>query len=84
MAEILDLSIYVKRQDDGTAHLDLAIEGIDCAACIDEIESGLCQLPGVVEARLNYTNHRLAVEWRDGDLAPSIVVGELERLLQDR
>ena len=36
MGEALDLSIYVRHQDDGTAHLDLAIEGIDCAACIDE------------------------------------------------
>jgi Cu2+-exporting ATPase len=80
MTEALDLSIYVKRQDDGTAHLDLAIEGIDCAACIDEIEGGLCRLPGIVEARLNYTNHRLAVEWREGELAPARVVEELQRL----
>ncbi|MGO4525396.1 heavy metal translocating P-type ATPase [Microvirga sp. 2MCAF35] len=80
MAETLDLSIYVTRQGDGTAHLDLAVEGIDCAACIDEIEGGLCRLPGVVDARLNYTNHRLAVEWRDGALSPSHVVEELQRL----
>jgi len=80
MAETLDLSVFVKRQDDGTAHLDLAVEGIDCAACIDEIEGGLCQLPGVVDARLNYTNHRLAVEWRDGELSPADVVEKLQRL----
>ena len=80
MADTLDLSIYVKRQDDGTAHLDLAVEGIDCAACIDEIEGGLCQLPGIVDARLNYTNHRLAVEWRDGAVSPARVVEELQRL----
>jgi hypothetical protein len=53
VAETLDLSIYVKRQDDGTAHLDLAVEGIDCAACIDEIEGGLCRLPGILDARRN-------------------------------
>ncbi|WP_230532225.1 heavy metal translocating P-type ATPase [Microvirga roseola] len=80
MAETLDLSVFVKRQDDGTAHLDLAIEGIDCAACIDEIEGGLCRLPGVVDARLNYTNHRLAVEWRDGQVSPAKVIEELQRL----
>lgn len=80
MAETLDLSIYVKRQDDGTAHLNLAVEGIDCAACIDEIEGGLCRLPGIVDARLNYTNHRLAVEWREGAVSPARVVEELQRL----
>ncbi|MEE1613293.1 heavy metal translocating P-type ATPase [Microvirga sp. CF3016] len=80
MTEALDLSIFVKRQDDGTSHLDLAIEGIDCAACIDEIEGGLCRLPGIVDARLNYTNHRLAVEWRDGTLSPAQVVDEVQRL----
>ena len=80
MAETLDLSIFVKRQDDGTSHLDLAVEGIDCAACIGEIEGGLCQVPGILDARLNYTNHRLAVEWKDGDVSPSTVVEELQRL----
>ncbi len=80
MAEALDLSIFVKRQDDGTAHLDLAVEGIDCAACIDEIEGGLCRMAGIVDARLNYTNHRLSVQWQDGALAPSSIVEELRRL----
>src|SRR5687767_4909628 len=80
MAETLDLSIFVKLQDDGTAHLDLAVEGIDCAACIGEIEGGLCRLPGILDARLNYTNHRLAVEWKDGETSPSAVVEELQRL----
>jgi len=79
MAETLDLSVYVKRQDDGTAHLDLAVEGIDCAACIGEIEGGLSDLPGLLSARLNYTTHRLALQWR-GDLNPAQVVEELRRL----
>lgn len=80
MAETLDLSVFVKRQDDGTAHLDLAIEGIDCAACIDEIEGGLCRLKGVVDARLNYTTHRLSVQWEDGAITPSTMIEELRRL----
>lgn len=80
MSESLDLSVFVKRQDDGTAHLDLAIEGIDCAACIDEIEGGLCRLPGIVDARLNYTTHRLAVQWQEGTATPAKIVEELQRL----
>jgi len=80
MAETLDLSVFVKRRDDGTAHLDLAVEGIDCAACIDEIEGGVCRLSGIVDARLNYTTHRLTVQWRDDAFAPSAIVDELQRL----
>lgn len=80
MAETPDLSVFVKHQDDGTAHLDLAVEGIDCAACIDEVEGGLCRLNGIVDARLNYTTHRLAVWWQDGAISPSSVVEELQRL----
>lgn len=80
MSGNLDLSVFVRRQDDGTCHLDLAIEGVDCAACIDEIEGGLCEMPGVLDARLNYTNHRLAVQWQDGAVSPSAIVDELQRL----
>ncbi|MEZ0170123.1 heavy metal translocating P-type ATPase [Microvirga sp. TS319] len=80
MADTLDLSVFVKPQDDGTSHLDLAIEGIDCAACIDEIEGGLCRLDGVVDARLNYTTHRLSVQWQEGAIVPSAIVDELYRL----
>lgn len=80
MTEALDLSVYVKQSGDGAAHLDLAVEGIDCAACIDEIEDGLQRLDGVLEARLNYTNHRLSVEWPYGAIEPSAIVEELRRL----
>lgn len=79
MAETLDLSVYIKRLDDGTSHLDLAIEGIDCAACINEIEGGLQHLPGLIEARLNYTTHRLSLHW-EGALDPVLCVEELRRL----
>ena len=66
MAETLDLSMFVQRRE-GTAHLDLAVEGVACANCIGRIEGGLKRLPGVVAARLNFTNRRLAVEWREDD-----------------
>ena len=48
MAETLDLSMFVQRRD-GTAHLDLAVEGVACAACIRKIEGGLKRLPGIVD-----------------------------------
>jgi len=79
MTETLDLSVFVRRAG-GFAHMDLAVEGVGCAGCIRKIEAGLKQLPGVVDARLNFTNRRLAVEWRPDELEASAVVDALERI----
>jgi P-type Cu2+ transporter len=79
MSETLDLSLYVRR-DGATAHMDLAVEGVGCAGCIRKIENGLLQVPGVVEARLNFSNRRLAVAWREGELDAGGVLLALERI----
>jgi P-type Cu2+ transporter len=79
MSELLDLSIYVRRED-GKAHMDLAVEGVGCAGCIRKIEHGLRQVPGIVDARLNFTNRRLAVDWRPGELDAGDVIRALERI----
>src|SRR5215475_3149653 len=79
MPESLDLSIFVKRER-GLSHLDLAVEGVGCAGCIRKIEGGLKRIPGIVDARLNFTNRRLAVDWQDGMLEASDVIGALERI----
>ena len=80
MAETRDLSVFVRRDADGTAHMDLAVEGVGCAGCIRKIENGLKQLPGITDARLNFTNRRLAVGWRDKALNASEVLDELARI----
>jgi Cu2+-exporting ATPase len=80
MTETRDLSLFVRRQADGTAHMDLAVEGVGCAGCIRKIENGLKQLPGIVDARVNFTNRRLAVGWRDKALNASEVIDALARI----
>jgi Cu2+-exporting ATPase len=79
MAEALDLSLYVQRRD-GTSHIDLAVEGVACGACIRKIEGSVKALPGILDARLNFANRRLAVEWRDGELDAARVIEALERV----
>ena len=79
MAETLDLSTFVTHRE-GTAHLDLAVEGIGCAACIRKIEGGLKQIPGVIDARLNFTNRRLAVDWHEHELAAADLIAALENI----
>ena len=71
MSEALDLSLYARPSGDGTLGMDLAVDGISCGACIGRIESAVKRLPGVTEARLNFTNRRLHVDWTDGAIAPA-------------
>ena len=74
MAEALDLSYYTRVRDNGAAELELAVEGVTCGACIASIESAMKHLPGVVDARLDFTNRRLRVAWSDGASQPAEVL----------
>ncbi|SEJ27183.1 Cu2+-exporting ATPase [Pseudomonas linyingensis] len=58
----------------------LLIEGISCAACGWLIEHHLKKLPGVSEANLNLSNHRLQVRWNDASLPLSQLLAELRRI----
>ncbi len=75
-----DLSVFVKHHADGSATLDLAVDGITCAACIGDIEGALKPLPGLTRARVNYTNHRLTVEWAEGSFDPAQAIEALARI----
>jgi P-type Cu2+ transporter len=80
MAETLDLSKFIERSETGAAHMKLAVDGVGCAGCIRKIESGLSKLPGVIDARLNFTQRRLAVEWRDNEIGAADIIQALERI----
>ena len=80
MAETLDLSQFVERNAAGAAHITLAVEGVGCAGCIRKIESGLAKLPGVIDARLNFTQRRLAVDWRDNEIGAADIIAAVERI----
>ncbi len=51
------------RQSDRQAQTTLVIEGLRCGACAWLIEKILIQTPGVINARANATNARLALTW---------------------
>ncbi|HEY4406815.1 MAG TPA: heavy metal translocating P-type ATPase [Xanthobacteraceae bacterium] len=80
MTETLDLSMFVSHGEAGTAHMTLAVEGVGCAGCIRKIEGGLKQLPGILDARLNFTNRRLAVDWREDEIDAAKVIEALQRI----
>lgn len=74
-----DFSHFVASSD-GVPHLTLAVEGINCAGCIGRIEKTVAGLPGVRDARVNFTTKRLAITGFDACLDPAGVIQVLERL----
>ncbi|QFT33399.1 putative copper-importing P-type ATPase A [Labrenzia sp. THAF82] len=75
-----DWQAFVTPGKDGAVHMDLAVDGITCAACMGEIERGLHRLPGIRNARVNLTSQRLAVDWVQDETGADEIVAELERL----
>jgi Cu2+-exporting ATPase len=80
MSRAPDLSHFVQHLDGGIARMELAVEGIHCGGCMRAIENGLSAMPDIVRARVNLTDHRVAVEWRDGRLDPSRFIDRLAAL----
>ena len=78
MSAALDLSLYARPDSDGRLSMDLAVDGVTCGACIGRIEGAVKQLPGIAEARLNYTNRRLHVVWAGGALEPGRIIETLQ------
>jgi P-type Cu2+ transporter len=75
-----DFSHYVKDLGAGLQHIDLAVEGVNCAGCMSKIERGLAAIPDVTLARVNLTDRRVALEWKQGTLDPSEFIDRLARL----
>ena len=75
-----DLSGFARRNGDGAAEIDFAVQGVTCAACIGKIEHAVHALQGAPTARLNYTTRRLRVAWRDAHFEPGAVAGALAPL----
>ena len=75
-----DWQAFVTPGKDGAVHMDLAVDGITCAACMGEIERGLKRLPGIRSARVNLTSQRLGVDWVEDQTGADEIVAELARL----
>src|SRR5271163_4955763 len=78
MAETLDLSMFVEPGDAGAWRMTLAVDGVACAGCIRKIESGLTRLPGVIDARVNFTQRRLSVDWHNDEIDAAGIIKAIE------
>jgi Cu2+-exporting ATPase len=80
MAEARDLSYFVHHLDGGIARMEFAVEGMKCGGCMRAIENGLTEIPQTTSARVNLTDRRVAVEWRDGSIDPGRFIDRLSEL----
>ena len=46
-----DLSHFIRHLKSGLDHIDLAVDGITCPACMMKIERGLAAIPEITRAR---------------------------------
>ena len=75
-----DLSRYVATRADGAHELSLAVDGLQCGACVWLIESVLAREPIVQQGRVNMTTRRLRLVWRGATEQADTLVGLVERL----
>src|SRR5947199_7334967 len=75
-----NFSHYVRDTGSGLQHIDLAVEGVNCAGCMSKIERGLSAIPDVTLARVNLTDRRVALEWKQGALDPTSFIDRLAEL----
>jgi Cu2+-exporting ATPase len=80
MQSTIDFSHYLKKAGSDLLHLDLAVEGINCAGCMAKIERNLSKMQDVTSARVNLTDRRLALEWKAGAIDPAVFVERLAEL----
>jgi Cu2+-exporting ATPase len=75
-----DFSAFLRRDDSGSATLDLLVKGARCAGCISKIEKGVGAMPGVAAVRMNLTSGKLSVTFARGDGDPGAILAGLDRL----
>ncbi len=79
-SEERDLSRFIISVPDGSHELTLAIDGLQCGACVWLIESVLAREADVLVGRVNMTTRRLRLVWRGtADRAQSLI-DVIERL----
>nr|WP_294543484.1 heavy metal translocating P-type ATPase metal-binding domain-containing protein [uncultured Rhodopila sp.] len=63
-AERWDLARHAVSRPDGGFELTLAVDGLQCGACVWLIESVLARQPDILAGRVNMTTRRLHLAWR--------------------
>jgi len=79
-AERWDLGRCITTAPDGTHAMTLAVDGLQCGACVWLIESALGREPALASGRVNMTTRRLRLTWKGAAGDAERFVGLVERL----
>ena len=75
-----DLTRFIAQRADNSHELVLAIDGLQCGACVWLIESVLARQPDIIQGRVNLTTRRLRLVWRGAATEANALVEAIERL----
>lgn len=70
---------YIKEKD-GLYEISLIIEGIHCSACVWLNEKVLHKTEGIIEAEINYTNHKAKIIWDPQELKLSDIILKIQSI----
>jgi len=79
-SEPRDLSRFIADLPDGSHELVLAVDGLQCGACVWLIESVLGRDPAVTAGRVNMTSRRLRLAWTGARTEADRLLGLIEAL----
>ena len=79
-ADRQDLGRYIIAHADGTCELALAVDGLQCGACVWLIENVLGRDGAVAQARVNMTSRRLRLVWHGAETEAGRLISLVERL----
>jgi Cu2+-exporting ATPase len=71
---------FVRRLDNGGAHIDFLVPEIHCASCLTRIEDRLDGMPGVSHSRANLTSRRVGVTFDPSSGDPDEMLKAIEGL----
>jgi Cu2+-exporting ATPase len=75
-----DVARFLRSDGAGVSRLELAIDGLQCGACVWLIERVLAREAAVISARVNMTTRRLRLVFRGGAEVAAALVGRTEAL----
>jgi len=66
-----------------TGKMELPVGGMSCAACVNRIEKGLVQVPGVIRASVNLATERATVEYDPESASSGEILSTLTKVITD-